>query len=652
MNRIKAGLGNPDPSADDIVFFTNDQNWPERLWNKFTDPNPAARFDSALAANYNIGFLFASGPFKLKAGKRERFSLALSYGADLTELRETVKTVQLIYNANYQFAIPPTLSTVTAEPGDGYVRLSWDDVAERSFDPVTSAYDFEGYRIYRSTDPDFLDTRIMVSGRGNPLSQVNGKPIAQFDLDDGRRGYSTIAVDGVSYWLGTDTGLRHTWTDSTVVNGQQYYYAVCGYDYGFDPARDSTAALGGINLSAIYPSESPISVSRTTRGGLILPANVATARPNPRAPGYAAASTAPAKKVSGDGTGTVQLQVVNSGEVPDGHLFKLSFTTPSPASIAATAYTLTDSTTGEVLFSTGADFSATGTGPVGSGLLPLVQTRPYVTVDSLLSGDNTGNPTNTPFKAAYTSGRPIDERRPGYPNDIVIRFDNVVRDTGLAIFPIAAKVAKFRVYAKTDTGLKQLDFLFRDVDNSGTLSRADEFIDVLTYDTPPATAADVTWHVQLDTLGQSRRGPIVPATLGDEYDLVLRRPLGASDVFVFATSGQHVDAAAAKSAWAEKPYVVPNPYVGSASFEPARYAESGRGDRRIEFRGIPQNAVIRIYTVRGNLVQMLRQDGSTAGYVPWDLRTKDNLDSAPGLYLYQVEAPGLDPFVGKFALIK
>ena len=60
-----------------------------------------------MAVNYNIGFLFASGPFQLPAGKRERFSLALAYGADLTELRETVRTVQLIYNANYQFAVPP-----------------------------------------------------------------------------------------------------------------------------------------------------------------------------------------------------------------------------------------------------------------------------------------------------------------------------------------------------------------------------------------------------------------------------------------------------------------------------------------------------------------------------------------------------------------
>ena len=102
----------------------------------------------------------------------------------------------------------------------------------------------------------------------------------------------------------------------------------------------------------------------------------------------------------------------------------------------------------------------------------------------------------------------------------------------------------------------------------------------------------------------------------------------------------------------EKPYVVPNPYIGAASFEPERFAVSGRGDRRIEFRAIPQSSTIRIYTVRGDLVRMLRQDGSADGYVTWDLRTKDNLDVAPGLYMFEVESPGVGVHIGKLAVIK
>jgi hypothetical protein len=641
MNRIRAGLGNPDQTTDGIVFFTDSQDWPQRLYQKFTNPFVPARFDSALASNYNIGFLFASGPFQLKAGKTERFSLALAYGADLAELRETVKVVQEIYNANYQFAVPPEMPTARAEAGDGYVRLSWDDVAERSLDPVSNAFDFEGYRIYRSTDPDFRDVKVLTTGRGN-ASTLNGKPIAQFDLIDGKRGYSDITVDGVAYYLGSETGITHTWTDTTVTNGQDYYYAVTSYDYG------SPETIG--DAFRFFPSENAIAVSRTPRGGTILPKNIVQVRPEPRVPGYEGALAGAASKISGDGTGTVTTRVIHSAEVPGDHLYKLTFSIPSTDSIHATSYTLKDSTTGDVFFSSGADFDGLGIGPVGGGILPIVTTPSQVGIGAT-SGYRPGFVTNTRLKASYQPGMDRNLRRKGYPDDISIVFDDTAVDTSLALFPLPAKPAKFRVVAHSDAGDIPLDFVFFDPDNNGTLSRADEYIDILTYDAPPATRFDITWHVVLDTLGQGARGPIVGPKLGDVYDLNVTRPLGPKDVFVFSTMAEKVDAAQA-AATPLQPYVVPNPYVGAASFEPERYATNGRGERRIEFRDLPLNSVVRIYTVRGDLVQTLRQDGSTSGTVPWDLRTKDNLDVAPGLYIFHVEAPGARTHVGKFAVIK
>lgn len=643
MNRIKAGQGNPDVTTDNVLFYTDQNDWPEKLYDQFTNPYAPARFDSALAANYNIGFLFASGPFSLPAGERERFSLALAYGADLQELRENVNTVQLIYNANYQFAVPPPMPTATAEAGDGKVTISWDDVAERGVDPVTSLFDFEGYRIYRSTDPEFRDPRVITTGRGTgPIG--NGKPIAQFDLADGIRGFSRKTIDGVSYWLGSDTGIRHTWTDTTVTNGQQYYYAVCAYDFGYDPGPDSLA---------IYPSENPIAVSRTPRGGTILPRNVVAVRPEPRVGGYVAAGVTDATHAVGPGTGTVSVQVVNSGAVPDNHLFVIRFATPSADSLRATRYILYDSTAHTLVFEHGSDLDGQGIGPVGDGLLPIVRTPLQISIDPTGTGWVGSPATNTVLKALYQPVLPINQVRPGFPNDLTIRFDDVVRDTGLAIFPVAAKPAKFTIVAHTDTGdTLGLDFRFKDVDNDGTLSRADEFIDVVTYTAASLDTPKVTWRVQLDTTGQGARGPIVPPHAGDVWNLHLIRPLSSGDAFVFTTRGQHVDPALAAAAARTEPYVVPNPYLASASFEPARFAVSGRGDRRMEFRNIPLGATVRIYTVRGDLVRTLEQDGSLDAMVPWDLRTKDNLDVAPGLYLFDVEAPGAPKHIGKFAVVK
>lgn len=647
MNRISRGTGNTDPHPPDGITFANVDNkdWPALLYEQFTDPNEAARFDSAVAQNWNIGFLFASGPFPLRAGQNERFSLALAYGSTLPELRAAVHTVQQIYNANYQFAVPPKRPTVTAEVGDGRVRLSWDDVAERSIDPVTFDQDFEGYRIYRSTDPDFLDPKKIWNGQGTqPLG--NGQPIAQFDLVDDKLGYSRLAVEGVQYWLGTDSGIRHTWTDTTVTNGQQYYYAVCAYDYGFDTGVDSTS---------FYPSENSIPVSRTPRGGLILPSNVVAVRPEPRVAGWQPATVGEAAHAVGDGDGSVSVEVVNSDEVPDGHLFALGFGAHED-SVRAETYWMRDSTAHTLLFERGRDLFGTGSGPVGSGLLPYVRTSTQVFLDADGSGWQPGSATGVQLllnPGGFAPALDQNLRRPGYPYDVSIVFDDVVRDTSIRVVGSDAILpAKFRVFAHTPDGDLQMNFTFRDIAvggvRDGTLGGVNERIDVVTY-APGDTVPRPTWRIQFDPATPA--GSAAPKA-GDVFRLRVQRPLTVDDVFTFTTGGQRVDGADALSDWGQKPYVVPNPYVAAASFEPQRYASSGRGDRRMEFRAIPQGGIVRIYTVKGELVRMLRQDGSMTGYVPWDLRTKDNLDVAPGLYVFHVEAPGMGMHVGKFAIIK
>jgi len=637
MNRIVApGAG----TGDNILFYMDDQRWPERLFEKFTDPNPAARFDSALVQNYNIGFLFASGPFTLKAGQNERFSLALAYGADLTELRTTVSTVQQIYDANYQFAVPPPMPTVTAEAGDGYVRLSWDDVAERDLDPITHENEFQGYRIYRSTDPNFLDPRVVMSGRGSSTVGV-GRTLAQFDLADSIRGYSVQSQDGVSYWLGDDTGLTHTFTDTTVTNGQLYYYAVCSYDRGVDNGR-----------FYFYPSESAVSVSRTTRGGTIFTPNIVSARPNPKVHGFESGGARSIAHVRGPGSGTVAVRTVNSALVPDDHHYTISFAAPAPESIRADRYLLRDSTAHETLFRTGADLSGEGVGPVGDGLLAVIWTDSIPKPDTLRSGFAPGSATNLRARLSAPRVASPNLRRPGYPDSVRVVFDSVIRDTALSgAGGFQARGVKFRAFAQTAQGELQLDVRLRDTNNDSTLSAANEILEIVTYPYFAPAVPHATWRLNYD--GVVGGGALVRPTLGDVYEIKVLSPYTELDTLEFTTGAERIDPAlAAAQSAAEKPYVVPNPYVGSASFEPERFAVSGRGERRIEFRALPPGAVIRIFTVRGDLVQTLRHDGGTAGFLAWNLRTRDNLDLAPGLYLFHVEAAGVEEHVGKFAVVK
>jgi len=195
-------------------------------------------------------------------------------------------------------------------------------------------------------------------------------------------------------------------------------------------------------------------------------------------------------------------------------------------------------------------------------------------------------------------------------------------------------------------------FRFRDVNGDRTLSQVGEYVDVMTYTEEEPTRPRVTWRITVDPENPVQGDNVIPPGEGDVYKVYLNKPFGAGDVFEFRTFGERIEELAKDSMKNDPPYVVPNPYVGFASFEPERFAVSGRGERRIEFRNLPALCTIRIYTVSGQLVQTLYHDGSNDGYVAWNLRTKDNLDVAPGLYIFHVEADTLDSYTGKFAIIK
>ena len=147
--------------------------------------------------------------------------------------------------------------------------------------------------------------------------------------------------------------------------------------------------------------------------------------------------------------------------------------------------------------------------------------------------------------------------------------------------------------------------------------------------------------------------PIIPTT-GDTLFIAIIKPFRSGDVYEFTTIGASVDQAVAKTGLDEI-IVVPNPYVASASWE-SRLPPgiiSGRGERKIQFSHLPSKCTIRIYSVRGYLVDTLEHDQPlNDGTEFWDLKSKDGMDIAYGLYFYHVDAGELGQMMGKFAVIK
>ncbi|MBN1541703.1 hypothetical protein JW992_06120, partial [candidate division KSB1 bacterium] len=227
-----------------------------------------------LVQNTNLGMFFSSGPFFLRAGETQFYSMALLFGEDQRQLARTKKTIQQIYNASYRFAKPPDKSRLTAVAGDKRVILYWDDLAERSWDPFLQEYDFEGYRIYRATDAEFLEAQVITDAYGKKIFR---KPIAQFDLKNDIKGLHPVDVDGIKFDLGNDTGLRHYYIDEEVRNGQTYYYALVPYDRGHVQVTASGA------IDGIPPSEAS-SVIKVSQAGVVEYVDINTARITPQAP--------------------------------------------------------------------------------------------------------------------------------------------------------------------------------------------------------------------------------------------------------------------------------------------------------------------------------------------------------------------------------
>ncbi|MDX1740607.1 MAG: helix-turn-helix domain-containing protein, partial [Rhodothermales bacterium] len=154
-----------------------------------------------------------------------------------------------------------------------------------------------------------------------------------------------------------------------------------------------------------------------------------------------------------------------------------------------------------------------------------------------------------------------------------------------------------------------------------------------------------TWEVRFEDEGG------FPAD-GDVFFLRTDKPFTDADAFTFGTVAATVDSGQAREQLRDI-YVVPNPYVATNELEPRNpFARDERGDRRLYFANLPQECTIRIYTIAGELVDTVEHSSSLDnGKAFWDLRTKDNMNIAYGLYIFHVDS-NEGSFIGKFAVIK
>ncbi|MFC1619473.1 hypothetical protein ACFL45_05965 [Candidatus Neomarinimicrobiota bacterium] len=697
-------FGLTDISESDMLGLTSFHfiPWPG-------DNAPAPAFDRALFELYayagyepytgapaDYAPIFGSGRFRLEKGTTERISCALmgafesvpslNAGNPPYGLIERKKIVQLIYESDYRFAKPPAMPTLKATGADGKVILTWDNAAELfTREPLLGGEnDFEGYKLYKSTNRSFSDAARVYDGHGNPSGKV---PVFQCDIKNEYFGFTDYAlIQGESYFLGYNTGLRNYYVDEDVENGRTYYYYLTAYDHG----------IKGI-AADIAPSENVFSITVDEQENVVWTGpNVAVVTPHQKAAGYIAAEI----EVTHDdikGTGVVSLEVLSEADLKPGNEYKLRFLVDTLAVLAGgvpfpqMAYQyknagfevvdVTDSNNVIIREST-ASFSNDNIIEDAISqtyyLNPEISTNPFdgiimsfselstltAAFDTTLSGWITGN---APISLTINA--------PGYlwfpwQNHIVFTSGDITYATSATNLGIRAShvpgipsydkdlllPGTYNMYVENthfqddDGNNVLLDMVAHDTNENGSY-------DLLEDDMIVGYSAimndEMKWLVTVFSFNLRDSTLILAPSPGDVYRVDGQRPMTADDEFFVKVTVPTEEMALASEDLSQVK-VVPNPYIVTNVMEPSVRNIFLNQKRRLMFTHIPAQCEIKIFTISGYLVDEIDVDNEADnGIVHWDLLTREGLEIAPGVYVYHLvsTATGKEK-VGKFAVIK
>jgi hypothetical protein len=98
----------------------------------------------------------------------------------------------------------------------------------------------------------------------------------------------------------------------------------------------------------------------------------------------------------------------------------------------------------------------------------------------------------------------------------------------------------------------------------------------------------------------------------------------------------------------DKIRIVPNPYYGYSTLQ------AGIGNRFVEFRNLPLQCRISIYSLNGDLMATIDKTAgtntATSSTARWNLQNLENVPVASGIYVALVDAPGVGQKVIKMVV--
>ena len=627
------------------------------------------------------------------------------------------KTVQVIYEKDYRFAQPPKMPTLTALPGDGFVQLIWDNRSDRlTREPfLGNVNDFEGYKVYRSTDRDMKDPQLITDGYGTPTLF---KPLFQCDKRDKRTGFTDYGlINGTGYNLGTDSGIAYSFKDETVQNGRTYYYAIVAYDYGIRAEElKGTSVVAQDSRYGIAPSENNVVIRQNEYEQIdFIGPNVAIVTPGNNAAGSVEDSQVELDDSGAGGAGTITPEVVDAKLINPGKKYTIKFLTteldrasrnalPFAYSYASSGLQVYEdhrlvfedillTTEDEVVvqnnYTTVLEPYNNGTADSGDDYYCLAFNeertseifeglRLRVKMDLRTAEYDYANSGWMPGSAPEPNIVLNENEIANFSVNYNIIFMDHTEPGGVLTTAVFRDENNDRV--DPDAVLYQQNFNFKietvdDVDTLGNPYRMELIVEDLNgngiYDMYQDRILVGTVNLVNRWDGtafiidfQNSQGNAAKPQPNDVYAMRFRRPFNESDSITFSVNPQkRYDRQLAKTTM-DKIRVVPNPYVATNVMEPSVVNKYLNQRRRLLFTNLPEKCTIKIFTISGILVRELHQpeDGltnygglgsSSAGVLHWDMLTKEGLEIAAGMYFYHVKNDiSGEEITGKFGVLK
>jgi len=449
---------------------------------------------------------------------------------------------------------------------------------------------------------------------------------------------------------GANTSLAHAYVDSPLVNGRLYYYAVTAYDFQLSSPR-SLESGKLLSTGSVVPRSNPL--------GMTTPRITTATHKSGRSDGAITLSIADPTKITGHtyqvsfkddatwfvrdinkaaGQDTVVKNIANqSGDFnypivdgilvnvvgPDLGIDKLTY--------APSANKWYADVNGTML---GLEFSGSALGPAD-----------YVTVEVRFSTTSTskapmylrGGTPNYGFGGVGTFPGEVWDVTSDPPRRLAVAF---VEQAGAATQDL-----KWMPDPSSLGGREYLFILNQPYDDNTSSTAWDAFrSEQIYYDAPDLPILYVSWINAKTDESNNARTP----TNGDKWTIKPYFVNTRNDVFEYSTAAE---VTADSLIDLKKIMVVPNPFIVRHELMP------NKDNPSIMFANVPPNCVIRIYTLAGDLVDIVEHNtgtdaASASGTAVWDLRNSNFQRIASGLYLFQVDDKNGHTYVGKFAVVR